>query len=866
MSRTVAVYDKPAATIAGNGESELEEYLTALSDKLHPKSTIGIRDLVERKIAAGHATRLLLSDRPELREAFRHSSGFEVLFQTLHFLVELCKDEKPDQGLPQHGLHLLRVAFSVLTYVLEDHSGNQKYFQQCSEDGGWNSLFQTLDSLRQSSLNNDGGVSWASEEAILGCLFACAISDETVLDLFRVTKSEQSVEPSKSVQLNHSIAETKDTLSEDIDASPTYWEKSLGTAPYLQNPEALEAAFKLWWHWQDRAQVRDQTRNVSVIQPILHIVRSSTHNLVALHRTNLLNILLSSFVDSRSADSSYGESRELVALLLSLGITELDDAHLLYSNTCVSPIIAELLLPALKASQVPPYYHFDLSICGYSSIELPDLGTAFPPAGSSSGYTLSLWFQVWKFDSDAHTTLFGVFDSSQTCFVLVYVEKDSHNLILQTSVTSSKPSVRFKAASLREGRWYHVAIAHRRPSASHSSRASLFVNGNFVEQVKSNYPLAPPVSKAKTETADKSSSFTRSNQVQAFIGTPQDLASRLGKGVVSCQWRLASAYVFGEVLSDDLVAVYYELGPRYYGNYQDCLGSFNTYQAAASLKIRNDSLYLGRERRSEIIRAMETGASELLSEKKILLALSPMNVVAADGFLSPDEALVPGYLSKTATKTLKNLAHKGHRSIIVNGAVPAVNDAFRHAHGSAVLSGHPVISAFQSLDDALWRIGGCTAVVLDHFDKSANEDSSIRALKCIFQSVRGNWRCSEAMERENGFAILASLIARKIDSDIEHNNGDSATSANNGVDTGTKAEYALKVLTLILEFLGYRSDKPEHSVLDNPLAYRVLLVDADFWRNAPPAVQDLYYDQFAVFGVHSKYHVFNAKRLSKMRQ
>jgi hypothetical protein len=41
--------------------------------------------------------------------------------------------------------------------------------------------------------------------------------------------------------------------------------------------------------------------------------------------------------------------------------------------------------------------------------------------------------------------------------------------------------------------------------------------------------------------------------VQAFLGTPQDLSARLGKGVVFSRWSLASAHLLEDVLSDDLI-------------------------------------------------------------------------------------------------------------------------------------------------------------------------------------------------------------------------------------------------------------------------------------------------------------------------
>ena len=40
----------------------------------------------------------------------------------------------------------------------------------------------------------------------------------------------------------------------------------------------------------------------------------------------------------------------------------------------------------------------------------------------------------------------------------------------------------------------------------------------------------------------------------------------------------------------------------------------------------------------------------------------------------------------------------------------------------------------------------------------------------------------------------------------------------------------------------------------------------NFWRSTNSAVQKLYYEQFIVFGVNSKFHQFNTKRLLRMRK
>ncbi|KAL8810939.1 MAG: hypothetical protein Q9200_002183, partial [Gallowayella weberi] len=859
MSFSKRGHDVTIKDIVENGSPELEEHLAALkaAQPAQVSAHENRNEIIESKVAAGHAIRQLLLDHPATRDVFRHLGGLETLLETLESLKDLSVLKDSNEELQGAYLHLLTIVFSILAAALGDHRGNRKYFQQRIPHGGWASLKMKLNSLRCSVLHGPPEVLQKTEQHIFGCLFVCAINDETVLELFKVTKSKD-----RPVQKLSSTTDANEVSNREFKAR---LDQILGTAAHLQYGDPVCIALELWLDWLCEASDASLIYHTPVVQAVTYLAKLSTHNLLALHRTELLNKLLAALFTTETVTSHAHELLVLAEILLSFGITKLDDARLLYSNACTSRGAADLLLHALRSSRLPSYFHFDLSICGYSSIELPDIGTAFPPTGSSGGYTLSLWLRIGKFDTKAHTTLFGAFDSSQACFVLVYLEKDSHNLILQTSVTSTRPSVRFKSVSFREDRWYHIVIAHRRPKPTSSSRVSLFVNGNFIEQLKSNYPLAPPTSRSISGSASHTPSSHIRSPVQAFVGTPQDLASRLGKGVISSHWSLASVYVFSDVLSDDLIAVHYELGPRYYGNYQDCLGSFNTYQAAASLKIRNDSFPGGKQQQSDILRAMETGASELLPERKIILALSPWNVLDPDDVGSPKELHISKYLSKAARRTARSMGQKGHEYVVVNGTLPAFNDALASPHGFAVPTGGPEVSITHSLDDAAWQIGGCTGIVLDQIERSDDEEATLRALSCIFQSVRDNWRCSEAMERDNGFAILSMLIAQKIDAGARRNDDSRGCPAVHQANEEDHAGFSLKVLTMVLEFLGFRTDKPEDSMLNNPLAYRVLIVDADYWRSMPSSVLKLYYEQFDIFGTRSKYHKFNAKRLSKMR-
>src|SRR5699024_9553650 len=141
-------------------------------------------------------------------------------------------------------------------------------------------------------------------------------------------------------------------------------------------------------------------------------------------------------------------------------------------------------------------------------------------------------------------------------------------------------------------------------------------------------------------------------RVQAFFGTPQDLAMRLGKAVSTSRWSLASAILFDEAYSDDMVSVCYNLGSRYYGNFQASLGSFQTYKASAALNLRNEHLHPGKEEHSDIVTAIRRRASVLVRESSILINVSPIAVLDDDDNNSTGDSHLTKSLSKQAAKNL----------------------------------------------------------------------------------------------------------------------------------------------------------------------------------------------------------------------
>ena len=792
-------------------------------------------------------------ERPNrLRDAFRSFEGFQLILGLLRWVSPTQSSPEPSRDSAETVLGFVVSILGLHSAVLKDHWGNCKFFRTRVEKNGWESLEELLlETLKQ---QRDHENAKSAMITLFGNLLAFALQDESASTFLR--------------SLDELPRTPKQDAAEGIEGETStvcgHIRSSLGERPHVFVPQFLWLVLSLWSKEALTTLKPGEPLSLNIPLVVHTIVASSPHNLISLHNTGALSILLPLLDESR-LDSALRKAIENLSIcFLRNGTERLRDAQLLYEKSSRSSTAAHVLLSAVGHFN-PPCVQFDLSQYGYSSIELPVIGRDFPPSSSAHGYTLFIWLQIVHFDAKAHTTLFGAFDSSQKCFVLVYIEKDTKNLILQTSVTSSRPSVRFKSCTFEESKWYHVAIVHRRPKITSSSRASLFINGEFVEQVKAHFPSAPAPAQSSPRESDSNGTRSKHNPVQAFLGTPQDLATKRGPAAANSnsRWCFAAAVLLGEALSDDLIAVYTQLGPRYYGNYQDCLGSFQTYAASAALNLRNENLHPGKEEQSDIVAAIRSKASALLPESKVLFNVSPMMVFDESTHNTLAGTALSKSFSKTAYRNLRNATRDGRAAIAVNGATAAINEALLHRSGMALLTGSPTVMIPQALDEATWRMGGCAPIVLYLLEAAQTYDEIIRALSILFQVIKNNWRNSEAMERENGFGVLANLLSSKL-RDMGPSADQTVRESTDG-ESPTSRDLAFDILEMVLEFVGYDKERRENSIIINPLAYRILLVDLDLWRLSTPKVQRLYYEQFETFVLGSKYHNFNAKRLARMR-
>lgn len=769
------------------------------------------------------------------QDVFRKAQGFQVVTRTIHNLVELW-DRSPIPSETKDMIQTLAQFLYVLEAALVHHAGNHRYFRTRVEGGGWNAMYQSLSKLLARVLKDK--VDILVLEQFYGVLFATAAGDEALSSIYTNT-GKACPPPGRSWDLRSAA------LIE------THVEKYLNNVADIAVPDMLLIIIKTWIECIQMTGKSIQTLNLALPTTLKALLSISRQNIVEAHTAGLLSAVVPLLFEGPQTLVEKSLYRELALLLFQQGVTNLDDAHFFFSKAATSLAAASFLLEAIRVSRQPASIQFDLSRYGSSSIELPTLRKAFPPT-HSDGYTLMLWARFDNFDTGAHTTLFGACDKTQTCFVLAYLEKDTRNLILQTAIKGSRPSVRFKSIEFEIDRWYHICIVHKKPRTTSSSKASLFVDGLFVEQVKANFPMTAPTDRSGTP------------KIQAFLGTPQDLAPNT-EGTCVSLWSLASAVLFDTTLNEDLLAVIYHLGPTYHGNMQDCLGSFQTYAASAALNFRNESLNAGNEASSHISMSTRQKASTVLPEDAILLNVSPAAVLDNDDRNTIDESQLIRSLSKGAAKNLFSYTRTAANAVVINGAVPAINDALVQANGVAILIGEPVVTVPQSLDDVSWRLGGCAPIGLSLVSNARTTEEVAIAVDILLETISSSWRNSEVMERNSGYGILSSLIRDKLMAAPNSASDPSKGTLAIATPSLDRSGLALKLLKSVVAFLGYDFRDPSRSMINNPLAYKILLVDNSIWRIHHFETQELYFKQFVVFAKESVHGKFNLKRFGRMR-
>jgi beige protein homolog 1 len=707
----------PPATDAGN--ADVLNSIVTITDLLSHKHTNEgddspptSPDILAKLIEAIARLKGVLVSKDDAIPSFLDSGGFESLLKTLETAAHLetsphtsDTEDQPDNidvrgessETFQLRKELLQLSFAALSQVLASSDDAKAVFARID---GYTQILATIrasDCLQHVS----------RRDCIFGNLISAAINDFTHCHIFS--------------SMRWHLAADDLTQEEKLQRIALKIRAALETTEQLPNPECLGVAIELL-----ADIVKDQDLGIAVCDALQIIVDARRANQLSFftskaHADLIGRVILESstwateFLSVEEDEILEDLVFSLSPLGLPLGLTTTVVSNAVQrTGNPQEPSLLDVLQQFALQSRLPPHFHFDMHPNGFAALTFPALQGQFPP--SSSGYTVSCWFRIEKFDSDMHLTLFGAYDVSQKCFAMLYIEQDTHKLVLQTSLRSS---VRFKLVEFSTGRWYHFALAHKRPRTTSSARALLYVDGVLVDQVKCSYPSPPPTTKAP---------------VQAFFGTPPSFATP--STIPSLQWSLSQGHVWGEILPEDLLEIIYHLGPRYHGNFQDSLGQFQTYEASTALNIRLGSMGGAKAEKSVLMAAVRGKGGTWAPESKLLLSVSPLALAPC---ASGDD---------------------GPRPHVLNCAVPRIADAVALQTCVGGMIGSPVVVIPKSLDDAIWCLGG-SAIGLRMVEKAANPDELLLSVRVLFELVRLNWRNSEDMERCHGYEILAFLLKGK---------------------------------------------------------------------------------------------------------
>jgi len=791
-------------------------------------------------------------DVEAVQDHFRRLHGYEKLIALLQELKLLSNDSHTEVAADGNPLDLLCTALHILLRSFKDHEGNLRYFNKRISRQGWMTI-QDLSMQVSHMLLSSPDVQQLTTAIcqLARSLLSLSLADESVASTFAIAADDA----------DHKSKTEEGAIDVTEKVPPIVGSSLLPTNFTLVVPHALPTFVDLYVSvLRDRT---DHERDLpsTLLAALETIAESSLYNRARLSGANVVQKLMSLLFNGTIPDIEHQRLHELCLNLLQAGVDNLESTVYLLQNASKNAIARKLLLQISMTPKPIPSIHFDMSYYGHSSVEIPNLPRTFPPA---SGYSWSCWINFDQIDDRFHTTIFGVQDPTSTSFVLIYLEQKSHCLILQTSVNAPNPSVRFKRAQFREKKWYHIALVHRPPKQGTNGEALLYVNGRYVERKEQClYPQAPPPVSGGTSSSPFPPEPRERHPMQAFYGTPERFRIKDSDAPALTKWSLTNAHMYDICLSSDMIAVHAALGPYYAGNYQDIVGPWLTYQAAADINRYNQELYHDRATDSAIAKVINGRGMEIMHEGSNLISIFPHSRTSVDGILA-DEVRLESLLNKRSVHQLHVLTRTGN-PILFNAARVSFGDALLRPEGTGFLMGKAFASVPRTLDDTCWQVGGFLGSGIRMIESAKDASALIETVQILFNCIESNWRLSEVMEVNNGYGLVALTMREKIGA--FHGASVYALTKNSlfARPTQERADLIKELLLVVLKFLGINLEKPHSSVMLNPMAYRALLMDMDIWRAGTTDSQKLYYEQFTWLLENNKDAQYNSKRLTKAR-
>lgn len=178
--------------------------------------------------------------------------------------------------------------------------------------------------------------------------------------------------------------------------------------------------------------------------------------------------------------------------------------------------------------------------------------------------------------------------------------------------------------------------------------------------------------------------------------------------------------------------------------------------------------------------------------------------------------------------------------MVINSAIPKVEDALMELHGLGFLEGAPCASNPRSLDVAIWKIGGAP-VLLRLVELAQTSLELTLAVRLFYEFVSESWRNSDDVERVQGYEVLGFLLRKKAEL------------------------ITVETHDALIELGGFETGTT-NSTVSNSLAFRFVLLDLGLWGSTAVEVQRKHFKALQMFMGESEHHDFNIRRLTKMRK
>lgn len=221
----------------------------------------------------------------------------------------------------------------------------------------------------------------------------------------------------------------------------------------------------------------------------------------------------------------------------------------------------------------PPFMEFDMSK-GFACLFVPSIAR-LPRAGMANermwppgnGFTTTMWVCVKEYGADHPVRLLTLFSPSEPEIMFFSLEVDpSTNLIVAKTIETVM--FRFK---VKRNVWYHFAFVFNGRLKLKNSQLVLYVDGKHVDTVRLPYPTTGPSQAALMD-------------VQSLV------CGRIGSSVKerkvsSLCFRVAACYLIDEALPASTIAVIYQLGPLYAGNFQGLLTPWQAWSHSFTIPL-----------------------------------------------------------------------------------------------------------------------------------------------------------------------------------------------------------------------------------------------------------------------------------------